>query len=161
MYAFSVQNTDHIDGSNPNITVALNEVVSTCPVKGAGRTSNASTSNGNRQRPNTNQSNRGNNSNNNNNNYRNRNRNYGYDDSMLDERNTEQNFVDNNHLNDDGESSIVIDSDDGSFDSAARSKVSRSSSTSSASIIESSRIDAVIFGQFLVISIISLFAQRY
>lgn len=96
--------------------------------------------NSNRHRPNSNNnahSNSNNNSNRNrNNNNSNRNRNIAYDDNVLGERNTEQNYIDNNHLNDDGDSSaVIVDPDDENIpiDGVARSKVSRSSSMSSSS----------------------------
>lgn len=69
------------------------------------------------------------------NNNSNRNRNYPYDDNMLGEENTEENFIGNNRLND-GDSSVIGDDGDDNedlgnrniIDGVARSKVSRSSS---------------------------------
>lgn len=140
-------------------------MVSTCPANGNTKSSDTTASNddgldnnGNRHRSNSNNSNR-----NKNNSYRNRNRNYGYDDNVLSERNTEQSFVDNNHLNDDGDSAVIIDSDDNaSIDGVARSKVSRSSSISSSSILKSTRTSLILFGHFVVIFISFIcFEQQY
>lgn len=135
---------------------------STCPAKVFDRF-DLSSNNDNRHRSNTgNIFNRYNNNNNTNSNYRNRNRNHSYGDSIVDERNTEQNFVDTNHLNDGGDSSaIIIGSGDITYiDGLPRSKVSRSSSTSSSTIVASTRTSLLIVGQFFVIFVSFVCLER-
>lgn len=135
-----MQSTDHIEGTNPNISKPWQPPASSCTIKSNNK-SDDDRSNGENNRHHQHPSYKTTNSNKNSNNTpssRNRqtnndggnnNRNYPYD-STLGER-TDQNYMDNNHLGEDsGSGSDDLDDDNARI----RSKVSRSSSATKESL---------------------------